>query len=124
MPSHGDKQDQFQASWLSQMPVALTVLDLEGRLLFYNDHAPSLLNRRPEHLGLPVQGHHQQQASVDKIEAILAGYRAGQRREHAWLFQRQGRTFAIRVAPWVVDGQLKGLLHTAAPLPESSASTV
>jgi DUF438 domain-containing protein len=119
MPSLTNEQEQFQASWLAQMPVAVTVLDPAGRLLFYNDHAPSLLDRRPEYLGLPVQGHHKQQASVEKVEAILAAYRDGQRQEHAWFFQRQGKTLAVRVAPWVVEGQLKGLIHTAALLPDA-----
>lgn len=119
MPSLANEQDQFQASWLSQMPTAVTVLDTEGRLLFYNDRAPGMLDRRPEYLGLPVQGHHRQAASVAKVEAILAGYRDGQRQEHAWFFQRQGKTLVVRVAPWVEDGQLKGLIHTAALLPQA-----
>lgn len=120
MPSLSDEQERFQASWLAQMPAAVTVLDTQGRLLFYNDHAPSMLDRRPEYLGLPVQGHHRQPASVEKIEAILASYRDGGRQEHCWYFQRQGRTLVVRVAPWVVEGGLAGLIHVAALLPEAA----
>lgn len=108
------------------MSVVLTVLTPPGparRLLFYNDHATRILNCRPEYLGPPsVQERHQQPASVAKIEAILVAYRAGQWQKHAWLFQRQGKTLAVRVAPWVEDGWLKGLIHTAAPLLETPAA--
>ncbi len=44
---------------LGQAAVAVTVLDLEGRLLFYSQYAPQILDRKPAYLGREVGELHQ-----------------------------------------------------------------
>lgn len=108
-----------EALWpeiLGQAAVALTVLDLEGRLLFYNRHAPKILDRQPAYLGRDV-GELHQPASRAKLAAILAAYRDGDLREHAWKLPRGDKTFAVRVAPLVLDGRISGLVHAVLVLP-------
>ncbi|MCA1989589.1 MAG: PAS domain-containing protein [Desulfarculus sp.] len=96
--------------------MALTVLDLEGRLLFYNRHAPKILDRQPGYLGRDV-GELHQPASRAKLAAILAAYRDGDLRERAWKLPRGDKTFAVRVAPLVLDGRISGLVHAVLLLP-------
>jgi len=97
---------------LGQAPVALTVLDTKGRLVYYNPYAATILDRRPEYLGRDVRDLHQP-ASAAKITAILEAYASGQRREFSWRLQRDGRAFTVRVAPWLRDGQWLGVMHVA-----------
>ncbi len=106
---------------LGQAAVAVTVLDLEGRLLFYSQYAPQILDRKPAYLGREV-GELHQPASRAKIAAILAAYRAGQRREYTWRLPRGEKTFAVRVAPLILAEQAVGLIHTVMLLPGSGDS--
>ncbi|MCF8033670.1 MAG: PAS domain-containing protein [Desulfarculaceae bacterium] len=95
---------------LAQAPVALTVLDTQGRLLYYNPYAPTILDRQPAYLGRDVRELHNA-ASNAKIDAILDAYASGERREFGWVLERGGKRFAVRVRPWIKDGQWAGVLH-------------
>lgn len=95
---------------VSEMPAALTILDTEGRLVFYNAFAPRILDRKPEYLGRDIRDFHQP-ASAAKIGRILDEYRGGGRREYSWRLTRQDRTFQVRVLPWLEDGRWSGVLH-------------
>jgi DUF438 domain-containing protein len=112
----GEVDPQALDVW-GQLAVAVTVLDLEGRLLYYNDYAAAILDRRPEYLGRDVRELHQP-ASAEKITRILESYRHGSRQEEAWTLSRAGRRYGIRVAPWVVEGRPAGLVHAAMLLAE------
>ena len=96
---------------ISEMPVGLTLLDLEGRLLYYNDYAAKILDRKPEYLGQDVRDFHQAKSN-DRIDGILKSYRDGDRSEHHWRLPREGVYYGVRVAPLVVSGQTVGLIHT------------
>lgn len=100
----------WAAPALDQAPVAITVLDTAGRLRFYNSYAATILDRRPEYLGRDIRDFHQPD-SQKKIETILAGYAAGGRQEHSWRLAREEQEFLVRVAPLVINGRLKGLVH-------------
>ncbi len=95
---------------LEQAPVAITVLDPAGRVQFYNSYAATILDRRPEYLGRDVRSLHHP-ASQKKIDAILADYAAGGRREYCWRLKRGDLEFLVRVAPLMRDGKWSGLVH-------------
>jgi len=97
---------------VSAMPVALTLCDLEGRLLYFNNYATKILDRQPEYIGRDVRELHQVPKSRDKITAILSDYGQGNREEHTWRLSREGREFQVRVAPLVLQGRILGLIHT------------
>lgn len=100
---------------LHQMPAALTILDLKGNLLFYNDFSTTFLDRKPEYLEQDVRDYHQA-ASNEKIDQILSSYAEGSREMHTWQLQREGNLFQVRVAPLIEDGQCTGLLHVVLPV--------
>ena len=112
----GWRPDELAGQVLGQAAVCNTVLDLEGRLLFYSHYGPKILDRKPDYLGRDV-GELHQPASRARLAAILAAYRAGERREFAWKLPRGEKTFAVRVAPLALAGQILGLIHTAMLLP-------
>ncbi len=96
---------------IGEMPVGLTLLDLEGRILYYNAYAAKVADRKPEYLGRDVRELHQPQSN-DKIELILNEYKKGGKNEHHWQVIRDGLTVGVRVAPLVVGGRNVGLIHT------------
>jgi len=99
-----------------QAPVAITLLGLDGRVLFYNDHAPRILDRRPEYLGRDVCELHNP-ASVKKIRAMLSDYADGGRQEYAWRLRREDKEYAVRLRPLLSDGQVIGAVHAVMLLP-------
>ena len=109
-----DEQTRL-AEIMARMPAAVTVLDLEGRLLFYNDYARKILDRKPEYLGRDVGLCHQPENAA-RIRGLLESYGRGRRGEYSYRTERQGRALAVRVAPWVAGGRCLGLIQIAAPL--------
>lgn len=97
---------------VSAMPVALTLCDLMGRVLYYNNYATKILDRKPEYIGRDVRELHQVQKSRDRITEILAAYGKDGREEYTWRLSREGREFQVRVAPLVLGGDCLGLIHT------------
>ncbi len=95
---------------LDQVPVAVTALDRQGNIVFYNQYAASILDRKPEYLGRDIRDFHNPQSNA-KIQAILDGYAQGGRQEHTWRLRRGERQFLVRVRPWLRGGEWLGLLH-------------
>ena len=96
---------------LEQVPVAITVLDLEGRIRFYNRHAPRILDREPHYLGQDIRRFHQPRSAA-KIESFLRAYAQGRREEFAYQIEREGSRLAVRVAPLLEGDRCLGLIQT------------
>ncbi len=96
---------------LDQMAVGLTVLDLDGAILFYNKHAAKVLDRKPSYIGRDIRDFHKP-ASNQRIEMILEAYARGETQEYAWQLARDGKVFGVRVAPLMEDDRPAGLVHT------------
>jgi DUF438 domain-containing protein len=96
---------------MNQMAVALTVLDLEGAMVYYNEPAARMLDRKPSYIGHDIRAFHKP-ASNERIEAILQAYAQGETREFAWQLERGDTTFAVRVAPLILEDKPAGLVHT------------
>ena len=105
---------------MDQMAVALTVLDLNGAIVYYNEHAAKTLDRKPSYLGRDIRGFHKP-ASNKRVEMILEAYAQGETREFAWQLERMGKTFAVRVAPLILEDKPAGLVHTVMILGRSPA---
>lgn len=105
---------------VEQLPAGLTVLDPQGKVLYYNPAAAEFLDRKPEYIGRDVRQFHQP-ATNRKVDAILASYRKGSRKAHTWQFNREGKILQIRVRPLVVEGRFVALLHNVLPVKAQSA---
>lgn len=103
------------ALW-DQIAAAVTALDLEGIILFYNAYAPKILDRKPEYIGRDVYGLHKPE-SAKKIQIMLETYQKGQAREFVWQTRRGDNRYVIRLMPLMREGRIIGALHTAMLLP-------
>ena len=95
---------------LDQAPVAVTALDRQGNIVFFNQYATNIVDRKPEYLGRDIREFHQP-ASNDKVDAILRAYAQGGREEHSWRLKRGDKEFMVRVRPWLKHGKWAGLVH-------------
>lgn len=100
----------FAAAVLEQMPVAVTVIGIDGTVLYFNDHAARALDRRPEHIGKDVRSFHKPESRA-RIDAIVEAFRSG-RREQFYFEDRSGETkLAVTVAPLIENGSLTGCIQ-------------
>jgi DUF438 domain-containing protein len=99
-------------SVLDQIPVAVTVIDLDGTIRYFNAYAPQILDRKPEHIGTDVRACHREPGSNARIDEMIAAFRNGSRERYSWEVERYGRRLVVTFSPLEVDGQLVGCIHS------------
>ena len=108
--------DSFDTSQIPQIidkiPVAITVIDLEGHILFYNQYSSQVLDRKPEYLGTDIRGCHQKPETNERIDHMLAEFKAGRRDEFYYEAFRYGKDIAVTLSAFEVDGQLVGCIQS------------
>ena len=96
---------------LEHIQAAVTVLDLEGKVLYYNTYAASILDRKPEYIGRDVRGFHKNESNT-KIDRFIDGFKAGRREPVEYDITRGNGVFHVTVRPFVVEEELLGYVHT------------
>ena len=97
---------------LDQIPVAITCIDLDGNILFYNDFSSQVLDRKPEYLGTDIRDCHQKPDTNAKIDHMLNEFKAGRREGFYYEAFRYGKDIAVTLSPFEVDGQLIGCIQS------------
>ena len=97
---------------LDKIPVAVTVIDLEGNILLYNEYSSRILDRKPEHLGADIRDCHQKPETNVKIDGMINEFKAGRREEFYYEAFRYGKDIAVTLSPYEVDGQLVGCIQS------------
>jgi PAS domain S-box-containing protein len=97
---------------LDQIAAAITLIDLDGRMLYYNAYSAQILDRKPEYLGKDVRLCHEKQESNDRIDRMLEAFKAGRREAFYYEADRYGKRIAVTLTPFEVDGQLTAFIQT------------
>ena len=100
------------AEILEQLPVAVTVIDLDGRMLYYNEYGGRHLDRKPEYLGGDIRDCHQKDESTVKIDRMLTAFKDGRREAFAYEAARYGGTIRVTFVPYETEGRLIGCIQT------------
>ena len=105
----GWKVSQWADRLLEQAGMGVTILDREGRLMFYNQWAANKLDRKPEYIGKNVRGHHRRKITNPRFNAMLKLFEEG-RTDPVYYVARPygGITILVMVSPIRVDGELVG----------------
>jgi len=100
---------QWADRLLEQAGMGVTILDREGRLMFYNQWAVNKLDRKPEYIGKNVRGHHRRKITNPRFNAMLKLFEEG-RTDPVYYVARPygGITILVMVSPIRVDGELVG----------------
>jgi DUF438 domain-containing protein len=96
---------------LDRLPAAVSVIDLDGALLYYNENATRFVDRKPEYLGRDVREYHQLESSRKRIQEIIQGFKAGNREPVQYVAFPRGEPLSVTVVPLLVDGALVGCIH-------------
>ena len=103
---------------LDQIPVAVTVIDLEGTIRYFNAYAPQLLDRKPEYIGRDVRACHMKPESNARIDEMIAAFKGGRRDRFTWEVTRNRRRLVLALSPLEVEGRLVGCIHSVIVKPE------
>ena len=99
------------ANVLGKVPAGITVIDLQGRMLYYNAFCSRFVDRKPEYIGKDIRNCHQKPASIQIIERLLSDLKKGKRKDYYYETERGGYKLGVTVAPFEVDGQQIGFIQ-------------
>jgi len=102
---------------LEQICAGITLVDLDGRLRYYNREAARILDRKPEYIGRDVAACHAKQESVERIRGMIRAFEQGRKEPFHWEIERFGRRLLISFSPLAVEGRLVGCIHMAVVKP-------
>lgn len=103
------------AAVLEHVPAGITVIDEEGRMLYYNTYCAQFVDRKPEYIGRDIRLCHQQPKSIQKIEKMLSDLKKGIAKEFCYEAKRSGNKLGVRIAPFDIGGK-RGLIQRFAVL--------
>ena len=101
------KIEDISTGILDVFPWPVTIVDPRGVILYYNESAARLLDRKPEYLGRDVRSCHQKQESNEKIDRMLEEFAQGRKTESGYRTERDGRKVDVAFFPVKENGELK-----------------
>ncbi len=96
-----------------KMPIGITIFDLQGIMLYYNEYSTRIIKRKPELLGRDIRLCHSKPQSTARIEAMIEAFTKGRREPFSYEANPYGKTLLITVTPLESEGRLAAFLHTA-----------
>jgi PAS domain S-box-containing protein len=97
---------------LDQIPVGITVTDLEGKILYYNEYSARIVDRKPEYIGMDIRACHKKPESIVKIDTIFAEMKAGKREYYCYESKRKDIVLSITISPYKQIEKLIGFIHS------------
>ena len=97
------------------MPVAVSVIDSKGTLLYYNRRSAELLDRNPEYLGTDIHSHHKNRESNRKVDMMLDAFKAGRTDPFHYDANPYGEPIRVTLTPVFENGEFIGCVQTVSP---------
>jgi DUF438 domain-containing protein len=94
------------------MGVAVTIIDTEGTLLYYNKQAAKILDRKPEYIGKDVHSHHKKAASNRKLDLMLQDFRKGRTEPFYFQANPYGKIIIVVLSPILENGKFIGCIQS------------
>ena len=66
---------------LEQVAVGITIIDLTGRILYFNEYCARFVDRKAEYIGRDIRDCHKKQESITRIDTMLEELRTGRESE-------------------------------------------
>ena len=99
-------------SVLDQIPVGITVTDLDGKILYYNAYSAQVVDRKPEYIGMDIRSCHKKSESIHKIDMILSEIREGKRENYYYETNRKEKVLCVTISPYEMNGKLIGYIQS------------
>jgi PAS domain S-box-containing protein len=104
--------DKELQSVMDQIPVGISVTDLDGRILYYNEYSAHIVDRKPEYIGMDIKSCHKKPESITKIETILSEIKEGKRENYCYESKRKDKVLSVTISPYRLRGELIGLIQS------------
>lgn len=99
-------------SVLDQIPIGITVTDLDGTILYYNAFCAQIVDRKPEYIGMDIRSCHKKPESIEKIDMIFSEIKDGKRKNYCYESKRKDKIFCVTISPFETNGKLIGFIHS------------
>jgi transcriptional regulator with PAS, ATPase and Fis domain len=97
---------------MDSLGVAVTILDPDGILLYYNQHAARVLDRKPEYIGSEVYRLHKKATSNEKIKSMIHEFQNGRTTPFHYKAEPYGKIIFVTVSPILEEGIFKGCVQS------------
>jgi len=87
------------------MGVAVTIIDSEGTLLYYNKQAARILDRKPEYIGKDIHSHHKKATSDRKLDSMLQDFQKGRTEPFHYQAKPYGEIILVTLSPILENGK-------------------
>ena len=94
------------------MGVAVTIIDAQGTLLYYNKEAARILDRKPEYIGNDIHSHHKKAASNSKLDSMLRDFQKGRTKPFYYEVKPYGKTILVIVSPVLENRKFIGCIQS------------
>lgn len=107
------------AAVLDQVPAGITVFDLEGQILYYNDYSTRFVDRRPEYIGRNLASCHKKDEIVVRIKQMFSDLAAGKKDEVYYESQRGENKLGVTVTRFSFEGEHVGFIQCFSVIKQS-----
>ncbi|MDZ7696119.1 MAG: PAS domain-containing protein [Deltaproteobacteria bacterium] len=110
MPEQKDSREQEHLIRLGKKDtdVAITIIDPQGILLYYNKEAARTLDRKPEYIGKDVHSHHKKVDSNRKLMFMLQEFKHGRKEPFRYQAKPYGEPIEVTLSPILEKGKFIG----------------
>ena len=96
---------------LEFMGVAVTIIDMKGTVLYYNNHAAKILDRKPEYIGKNAHSHHKKAATNKKFDFMLKAFKEGRTEPFHYEAKPYRKVIIVTLSPIIKDRQFVGCVQ-------------
>jgi DUF438 domain-containing protein len=97
------------------MGVAVSIIDTKGMLLYYNQHAAKILDRKPEYVGTDIHSHHKRSRSNQKVDKMLKEFELGRKEPFHYKAKPYGEIIFVTLSPIIKNDEFIGCVQTVRP---------
>jgi len=103
-----EKLKEMLISAVESMGVAITFIDTEGNLLYYNRQAEIILDRKPEYINQDIHPHHKRPDSNIKLDRMIEAFRKGRTEPFYYKATPYEKSILVTLSPLLKNGKFVG----------------
>jgi len=111
MSERNEQLKELSKLALDCMAVAVTIIDPNGTMIYYNQHSAKILDRKPEYIGTDIHSHHKMPGSNKKVDLMLKEFKNGRKEPFYYEAKPYGKSIVVILSPIIKDGNFVGCVQ-------------
>ena len=91
---------------------AVTIIDTKGTILYYNEQAAKVLDRKSEYIGTDAHSHHKKATTNKKFDLMLQEFAEGRTESFHYEAKPYGKVIVVTLSPIIKAGQFVGCVQS------------